>query len=132
MTNLSNCCQASMHVEGNTTNYYVCDHCHQVCDPFVESWGEDGMNYQERLEEILTRLLADVDDSMEFLNTPFNPKDRAASKVSRSIGKALSAINALNKEMIGEDYPTPPLGDFWNGGQNDLRADLRQRFGVEG
>lgn len=38
MSNLSNCCQASMHVEGTVTNYYVCDGCHKPCDPLVESF----------------------------------------------------------------------------------------------
>lgn len=29
---------------------------------------------------------------------------------------------------IGEDFPKPPLGDLWNVGRNQLRAEIRSKL----
>lgn len=46
------------------------------------------------------------------------------------LDKTEQAINAYIAEVIGEDHPKPPLGDFWNVGRNQLRAEQRKRAGL--
>lgn len=47
MTNkpLSNCCHASMKVEGHTTHYYVCLKCNKPCDQAGDNKCEDTIHH---------------------------------------------------------------------------------------
>lgn len=54
----------------------------------------------QELDQILQRLLADVDDSMEFLGSVFNPKNRATIKVKRSLDKAKTAIKRHEADAV--------------------------------
>lgn len=71
--------------------------------------------YQEKLKELLSR---------EFV----------VSFESKALARVLAAINALNKETIGKDEKTfdEQKNTHLNGNAvcNQLRADLRKRFGV--
>lgn len=39
-------------------------------------------------------------------------------------------VQELGTDIIGDDFPKPPLGDFWNVGRNQLKADMRDRLRV--
>lgn len=60
-----------------------------------------------RIDDILKRFLADVDDSMEFVGSQFNPKERAHDKVAASFAKAKAELEAL---LLGEDAPSDRSG----------------------
>lgn len=82
---------------------------------------------------ILKRLLADVDDNMEFLDSVFNPKDHAAQRVTKSLDKAKAQLFSAIEEMIDQ---TPSLGashPHLNGyiSSTELRQSLRAFFNVE-
>lgn len=55
------------------------------------------------------------------------------------LNQQIAALNTYlyeqTLELIPEDFPNPPLGDFWNVGQNQLKAQLRkaaaERWGQE-
>ncbi len=53
---------------------------------------------QDTIDTILKRLLADVDDNMEFIGSIFNPKDNAHRKVKASLKTAHSQISQLITE----------------------------------
>jgi hypothetical protein len=84
--------------------------------------------YQEQLEEILSGVASYGSHGYEDHH-------------GLSIDQALDAISALNAEMIGEnedEYVAETHDErlTWRRrgvkeGRNELRADLRQRFGVE-
>jgi hypothetical protein len=38
----------------------------------------------------------------------------------------LASIKKDVMSIIGEDFPKPPLGDFWDVGRNQLRAEQRK------
>lgn len=59
-----------------------------------------------QLDEILKRLLADVDDDMEFLGTVFNPKDHAQTKVTKSLEASKQALLELMKGAVPKEYET--------------------------
>ena len=58
------------------------------------------MTFKEKLDTILKRLLADVDDRMEFVGTVWQPKDHAELQVAKALKKAEDTIT----ELIERDY----------------------------
>lgn len=52
----------------------------------------------KELDDILVRLLADVDDDMEFVGSAFNSKKNAVKKVDKSLKKAKSSLQQLIEE----------------------------------
>lgn len=58
---------------------------------------------EAELDAVLKRLLADVDDSMEFAGTMWKPKETASAQVTESLGKAKqSLIRLLVRERVDE------------------------------
>lgn len=62
----------------------------------------------DQLDEILTRLLADVDDDMEFAGTMLNPPDNAREKVVESLAAAKAKLEALLIEARIEELKHLP------------------------
>ena len=58
----------------------------------------------DKIEEILTRLLADVDDSLEFRGTVFKSDEMATNMVSESIKTAQAQLQSLISDEVIKEW----------------------------
>jgi hypothetical protein len=59
-------------------------------------------NIDTSIDTIHKRLLADVDDHMEFVGTIWQPKDRAALQVAEALSEAREQIKTLIEKAVVE------------------------------
>ncbi len=58
-----------------------------------------------------------------------NPRDLYIAEAKQAIlDKYIAKADVV--AAIGNPYPKPPLGDFWNVGRNQLRAQLRKELNL--
>lgn len=57
----------------------------------------------QELDKILKRLLADVDDNMEFVGTPLKTNESASNNVQISLNKAKAALLAWRDSCVDEN-----------------------------
>lgn len=88
------------------------------------------MTYQERLTEIIRECTGEFAAQYRFRNQAKEPYSikLAENKAEAAITQALAAINALNATTIDDWMQT---GGMSAQAATFLRADLRQRFGVD-
>lgn len=81
------------------------------------------------IDETLKRLLADVDDHMEFAGTIFKSKDMATLDVLNSLDKAKAALLKEFLDIIGPNEKTAfePADRYKVNIRNNLKAELRTK-----
>jgi hypothetical protein len=83
-----------------------------------------------KIRAILERVVADVDDRMEFAGTVWKSKSQAEEGVLTALDKAEQQLEDYFLELVGEDTSMNNvergLAQGWVAGQNQLRAELRQ------
>lgn len=80
-----------------------------------------------KLNNRLKRVVADVDDSMEFIGSQFNPKYKAAVKVASSLEKSQARIfqDLLGLDVL-QDEEVLWATDKDRESRNQFRAEIRK------
>lgn len=63
------------------------------------------MTISEEIDRIAKRLLADVDDRMEFAGTEWKSKDTAAKQVQEALDKAKADLYQLMLSLVTTELP---------------------------
>ena len=66
-----------------------------------------------------------IETDYEDLSAKEKQSDR--DQVDRYLPLINQLIYTQVLELIGEDFPKPPLGDYWNVGRNQLKDELRAK-----
>ena len=73
------------------------------------------------LDDLLDKVLKNTVD--------FYDEDSSSAYLKRREDLKAQIAEAI-EQIIGEDFPKPPLGDFWNVGRNQLRNEQREALKV--